>query len=105
MNEVRTQNELPDRIASQCYIRTLATNTVAFNFCFYIPMLLPLGASQAVIVDRKYFRVPQDFLTAFSRDVVSELYLQLILGHIAKAYHQDIWEFDKYGYNLCFTTE
>ena len=49
--------------------------------------------------------MPQDFLTAFSWDVVSELYSQVILGHIAKAYHQDIWEFDKYGYNLCFNTE
>ena len=36
--------------------------------------------------------VPQDFLTAFSWDVVSELSSQVILGHIAKAYHQDIWD-------------
>ena len=50
-------------------------------------------------------RVPQVFLTTFSWDVVSELYSQVILGHIATAYHQDIWGFDKYGYNLCFTTE
>ena len=58
-------------------------------------------------MDRKYFRVPQDFLTAFRCDEVSELYSQVIfkLGHIAKAYHQDIWVSDKYGYNPCFATE
>ena len=33
------------------------------------------------------------------------LYSQVILSHIAKAYHPDIWEYDKYGCNLCFTTE
>ena len=45
-------------------------------------------------------RVPQDFLTAFSWDVVSVLYSQVILGHIAKSYHYDILGFEKYGYNL-----
>ena len=50
-------------------------------------------------------RVPQDFLTAFSRDVVSVLYSQVILGHSAKSYHHDILEFGKYGYNLYFITE
>ena len=52
MNEVRAQIKLPDRIASQCYICTLATNTkygsvnmdpitlLSLQYCIYISVSL-----------------------------------------------------------------